>query len=74
MEIVYSASSLPRMEILSCPNDRQFMPYLHDGHVLWLYSEVGKHYRIQGNTNILQPESLIHSFKHPPIRNRWVFN
>lgn len=58
MDIVYTSSFLSGMEILSCPNDRQFAPHLHDGYVLWLNSEAGEHYRIQGATDILQPGSL----------------
>lgn len=58
MDIVYTAPSQPGMEILSCVNDRQFAPHLHDGYVLWLNSEAGEHYRIQGNTDILQPGSI----------------
>jgi len=58
MDLVYTASSLPGMEILSCPNDRQFAPHLHDGYVLWLNSEAGEQYRIQGSTDILQPGSI----------------
>lgn len=57
MDPVYA--SLPGgMEILSCPGDRQFAPHLHDGYVLWLNSEAGEHYRIQGASDILQPGSV----------------
>lgn len=58
MDMVYSASSLPEMELLSCPNDREFAPHLHDGYVLWLNSEAGEQYRIQGASAILQPGSI----------------
>ena len=58
MDTVNIASPLPEVEILSCPNDRQFPAHLHDGYVLWLNSVAGEHFRVQGNTDILQPGSI----------------
>lgn len=58
MDIIYTASSLPGMEVLSCLNDRQFKPHLHDGYVLWLNSESGERYSIAKTSDILQPGSI----------------
>jgi len=56
-KIVY-ASSLHGLEILSCSNDHQFSKHLHDGYVLWLNSESGEYFSLNGTSDILQPGAI----------------
>lgn len=58
METLYAISPIPELEILSCCNDRQFAPHLHDGYVLWLNSAAGEHFQVKGASDILQPGSI----------------
>lgn len=53
MGIVYPPSPLKGLEILSCSNDHQFSKHLHDGYVLWLNSESGEHFSVNGTSDIL---------------------
>lgn len=58
MNIVYPPSSYSGLEILSCSGGHQFEKHLHDGYVLWLNSETGEHYSVNGGNNILQLGSV----------------
>lgn len=57
-QTVYAASPVAGLEILSCTDDRQFSPHLHDGYVLWLNSAGGEHFTLNRSTAILPPGSL----------------
>jgi len=57
-KIVYASSPLQGLEILSCSNDHQFTKHLHDGYVLWLNSESGEHFSLNGTSDILQPGTI----------------
>lgn len=56
-KLIYS-SPVEGLEVLSCSSGREFKNHLHDGYVLWLNSEAGENYRLQGNSDILQPGSI----------------
>lgn len=58
MDTLYAKSPIPELEILSCSNDRQFAPHLHDGYVLWLNSAAGEHFQVKGASDILLPGSI----------------
>jgi hypothetical protein len=58
MDTLYAISPIPELEILSCSNDRQFAPHLHEGYVLWLNSAAGEHFQVKGASDILQPGSI----------------
>lgn len=58
MKIVYSPSPLEGMEVLSCSGGHSFANHLHDGYVLWLNSESGEHFSLNGTSDILSPGSI----------------
>lgn len=49
---------MPGIEALSCRNDFTFHDHLHDGHVIWVNSGGGEHFRLKGRSDILQPGSI----------------
>lgn len=54
----YISPPLPGLNALSCSNDFAFEKHIHSGHVLWLNSEGGEQYQIQGQSSILQPGTI----------------
>lgn len=54
----YASAPHPELEILSCRSDKAFSPHLHEGYVVWLNSEAGEQFSVQGSTEILQPGSI----------------
>lgn len=58
MNIVYSPSSLDGLEVLSCSGNYSFANHLHDGYVLWLNSESGEHFSLNGTSDILAPGTI----------------
>lgn len=56
--LIYTSPGFPGIEALSCVNGFHFDRHLHDGHVIWLNSEGGEQYSLEGKTEILQPGSL----------------
>lgn len=56
-KLIYS-SPVEGLEVLSCSSGREFKSHLHDGYVLWLNSESGEKYRLNGCSDILQPGSI----------------
>lgn len=54
MNIVYPPSNYDGLEILSCSGGHQFREHLHDAYVLWLNSETGEHYTVNGGSEVLQ--------------------
>jgi len=54
----YTSPPLPGLNALSCSNDFAFESHIHSGHVLWLNSEGGEQYQIQGQSSILQPGTI----------------
>jgi AraC-like DNA-binding protein len=58
MDIVYAPLQLEGMEVLSCCGDYSFANHLHDGYVLWLNSEAGEHFSLQGSSDILPQGSI----------------
>ena len=64
------------IEVLSCTDPFAFKPHIHNRYVVWLNTGCGEHYRIKGESNILQPGSLcifepglVHA-NHPCAENR----
>ncbi|MCG8615955.1 MAG: AraC family transcriptional regulator [Desulfobacterales bacterium] len=49
---------IPGMEVLSCTDPFEFKPHIHDRWVIWLNTGCGEHYRIKGESDILQPGSI----------------
>jgi AraC-like DNA-binding protein len=58
MDIVYASSPLEGMEVLSCCGAHPFANHLHDGYVLWLNSESGEHFSLNGISDILSPGAI----------------
>lgn len=58
MDIVYAPVQLEGMEVLSCWDGHNFANHLHDGYVLWLNSEAGEHFSLQGCSDILPQGSI----------------
>jgi AraC-like DNA-binding protein len=58
MDIVYAPLQLEGMEVLSCCGGHSFANHLHDGYVLWLNSEAGEHFSLQGSSDILPQGSI----------------
>ncbi|ACS79010.1 helix-turn-helix domain-containing protein [Maridesulfovibrio salexigens] len=56
-KLIYS-SPVEGLEVLSCSSGREFKSHLHDGYVLWLNSESGEKYCLNGCSDILQPGSI----------------
>lgn len=56
--IRYSTAPLDGMRILSCCGNHNFSKHLHDGYVLWLNSNAGEYYSLQGSSFLLQPGSI----------------
>ncbi|MEZ6854887.1 helix-turn-helix domain-containing protein [Halodesulfovibrio aestuarii] len=54
MNIVYPPSRYAGLEILSCAGGHKFREHLHDAYVLWLNSETGEHYTVNGDSKFLQ--------------------
>lgn len=72
--LYYSPPALHGLQALSCLNNFEFESHIHSGHVLWLNSEGGEYYQVQGNSSILQPgcisviePGIVHS--NQPIGN-----
>ncbi len=58
MSIVYRSAPISGLEALYCLSDFSFTEHLHSGHVVWLNTGCGEHFRIKGTSAILQPGSL----------------
>ncbi|HCY84433.1 MAG TPA: hypothetical protein DHV36_04790 [Desulfobacteraceae bacterium] len=56
MAVLYR--QIPGMEVLSCTDPFEFKPHIHDRWVIWLNTGCGEHYRIKGESAILQPGSI----------------
>ena len=54
----YKSPPFPGIKALSCSSDFVFDNHIHSGHVLWLNSEGGEHFNVQGTASILQPGSI----------------
>jgi AraC-like DNA-binding protein len=54
----YKSPAIPGIEALSCANDFVFPDHIHNSHVLWLNSEGGEQYKMNGCTTTLQPGCL----------------
>lgn len=72
----YKSPPLTGIKALSCSSDFVFDNHIHSGHVLWLNSEGGEHFKVLGTTSVLQPGSIsiiepgiVHS-NHPLAKSK----
>jgi len=72
----YKSPPLAGIKALSCSSDFVFDSHIHSGHVLWLNSEGGEHFKVLGTTSVLQPGSIsiiepgvVHS-NHPSAKSK----
>ncbi|SIN68653.1 helix-turn-helix domain-containing protein [Halodesulfovibrio marinisediminis] len=70
MNIVYPPSRYAGLEILSCAGGHQFRAHLHDAYVLWLNSETGEHYTVNGGSDVLQTGAVSLIEPEVPHANR----
>ena len=54
----YKSPPLIGIKALSCSSDFAFDNHIHSGHVLWLNSAGGEHFKVLGKDSILQPGSI----------------
>lgn len=56
--IIYKSDIIPGIEVLSCTDDFEFRPHIHDRFVVWFNTGGGEHFTARGSSNILAPGDI----------------